>query len=78
VYGAGINNFDVSLFKNFTKIPLPGKSEGGTLQFRAEFFNIVNHTQFNGYLTTFGAAGFGQPNSTRDPREIQLGLKFMF
>jgi len=78
VYGAGINNFDVSLFKNFTKIPLPGKSEGGTLQFRVEFFNLFNHTQFNSYLATYGTAGFGEPNSTRDPREIQIGLKFMF
>lgn len=78
VYGAGINNFDVSLFKNFAGIPLPGRPEGATVQFRAEFYNVFNHTQFNGYLSTYGTAGFGEPNSTRDPREIQLGLKFMF
>jgi hypothetical protein len=76
VYGAGINNWDFSLFKNFSGIPFPG--EKASLQFRVEFFNFFNHTQFNGYLTSFGTPGFGAPNSTRDPREIQLGAKFMF
>jgi hypothetical protein len=76
VYGAGINNWDFSLFKNFGGIPFPG--EKANFQFRVEFFNFFNHTQFNGYLTSFGTPGFGAPNSTRDPREIQLGAKFMF
>lgn len=78
VYGASINNWDMSLFKNFRGIPFPGSKEGATIQIRAEFFNAFNHTQFNGYQTTFGTPGFGAPNSTRDPREVQLGAKFMF
>jgi hypothetical protein len=77
-YGEGINNWDISLYKRFTGIPFPGSKEGATLQFRAEFFNAFNHTQFNGYFTTYGTTGFGAPNGTRDPREIQLGLKFIF
>lgn len=36
-------NFDVSLIKNFKPF------ESGTLQFRAEFFNIFNHTEFRTY-----------------------------
>jgi hypothetical protein len=77
VYGAGRNQWDVSLFKNFTRIPLH-TDEGATLQFRAEFFNAFNHTQFNGYFSTFGTTGFGGANGAHDPRVIQFGLKFMF
>ena len=76
--GQGLNNWDISIFKNFRGIPFPGSKEGANLQFRAEFFNGWNHTQFNGYFTSFGAAGFGGANSTRDPRIIQLALKFLF
>jgi hypothetical protein len=78
VFGQGINNWDISVFKNFSGIPFPRSKEGANVQFRAEFFNAWNHAQFNGYFTSFGAAGFGGANSTRDPRIIQFGLKFLF
>jgi hypothetical protein len=78
VRGQGINNFDVSVFKNFAGIPLPKTREGGSLQFRFEFFNFFNHTQFNGYNTTFAGNNFGQATSTRLPRQIQIGAKFTF
>ncbi len=46
--GPGRNNFDISMFKNF-KV-----SEGGRVkaQFRAEAYNIFNHTQFSSEDTT--------------------------
>jgi len=48
----GINNHDISIFKNF---PLGG--EGSRyLQLRFEFFNIFNHTQFSGINTTTNLA----------------------
>jgi carboxypeptidase family protein/TonB-dependent receptor-like protein len=56
--GPGINNWDFSIFKNF-RVPWFGKgssslgSESATLQFRAEFFNLFNHTQFSDVNTTF-------------------------
>lgn len=78
VYGDGVTDWDVSLFKDFTGIPFPGSKEGATFQLRFEFFNLFNTPQFNGYFTTFGQTSFGKPNSTRDPREIQLGAQFMF
>jgi hypothetical protein len=78
VRGAGRNQWDISLFKNFTKVPLPGSKEGGTLQFRAEFFNAFNHTQFNSYFTTFGNPGFAGANNAFDPRVIEFALKFSF
>ncbi len=78
VRGAGRNQWDISLFKNFSKVPLPGSKEGGTLQFRADFFNAFNHTQFNSYFTTFGTPGFGGANNTFDPRVIEFALRFSF
>ncbi|MGH9725577.1 MAG: hypothetical protein ACRD41_10970, partial [Candidatus Acidiferrales bacterium] len=40
--GPGINNWDISIIKN---TPLGGETR--SLQFRAEFFNAFNHTQFS-------------------------------
>ena len=75
VRGAGINNTDASLFRNFPGIL---KLESSGLQFRAEFYNIFNHTNFNGFGTTFGSPNFGQATSARDPRTIQFGLRLFF
>ena len=68
----GINNWDVSFIKR-TAI-----TERVALQFRAEFFNLFNHTQFAGVNTSFGAGAFGQVISARDPRISQLALRFLF
>ena len=78
VRGQGINNYDFSVFKNFTGIPLPKSQEGGTLQVRIESYNLWNHTQFNGFSTNISNSNFGQATSTRLPRQIQLGMKLTF
>jgi hypothetical protein len=81
--GPGINNWDLSLFKN---IPLPG--ERMHLQFRAEAYNALNHTQFStidttarmntaGKLTTMGNT-FGQVTAARANRRMQLALRLSF
>ncbi len=80
--GPGINNWDFTISK---KVPL-GLGEGRYVQFRTEFYNAFNHTQFSGYDTTarFDAAGaqvnanFGAYTGARDPRRIQLSLRVMF
>jgi outer membrane receptor protein involved in Fe transport len=94
VRGPGINNWDLSVFKNFN-VPWFGRHSGwladenAVLQFRAEMFNAWNHTQFNGINVGFetggGAgqpsgsdAGFGSVTGARDPREVQFGLKLTF
>ena len=41
VYGPGRDNWNISFFKNFVF----SETRGSNLQFRAEFFNIWNHTQ---------------------------------
>lgn len=68
----GINNFDVSMNKNFRL------SEGLRLQFRAEFFNALNHAQFNAPDTNVQSQFFGQIRSARDARISQLALKLVW
>ena len=80
--GPGRDNWNLSLFKNFTL----SESRGSRLELRLETFNTWNHTQFNGIGTTFNgynAAGvangsFGQVTSAFDPRILQLGGKIYF
>lgn len=69
----GIENFDMSLFKN-THI-----TERMAAQLRVEAFNIFNHTQFGVPNMTWGTPTFGQISSTQvDGRRLQLGLRFTF
>lgn len=73
--GPGILNTDLALQKE-THI-----TEKQSLQFRAEAFNIFNHAQFNnpsGNINNSGVGGFGYVNSARDPRIMQVALKFAF
>lgn len=70
--GPGFFNTDLSFAKN---TPI---HERLTLQFRAEFFNIFNHTQWAGVGATFGSGTFGQVTSARDPRITQLALRLVF
>jgi hypothetical protein len=72
IVGPGTINFDMALYKDF-KI-----KERHSFQFRSEFFNIFNHTNFAGVQTAFGAGNFGQVISARDPRIIELVLRYQF
>jgi hypothetical protein len=49
-----------------------------TTTFQAQFFNLFNHSSFNGVGTTYGAATFGKITSALDPRNIAFRLKFSF
>jgi hypothetical protein len=54
-------------------------SETRHVDFRAEFFNLFNHTQFfNPDGNTSDGAQFGQVTQSRDPRLVQFALKFFF
>ena len=80
VWGPGRDNWNISFFKNFVL----SEARGSNLQFRAEFFNIWNHTQFQGdtqnggISTNLGASNFGHVTQAYDPRIIQLALKLYF
>ena len=75
ITGPGQWNSDLSLIK-MTKI-----TEGTALEFRAEFYNIWNHAQFNppSGNDVDTPATFGQINSSSvTPRVVQFALKFHF
>ncbi len=86
--GPTFKRMDFSTFKNMQL------NERFRLQFRAEFFNIFNHPNFNapgfggnGVVAVSGSGNFtsstfGEMGSTRDapydPRQIQFALKLYF
>ncbi len=82
IEGPGYKTWDTSLVKQF---PI---SEQRHFEFRAEFFNVLNHVNY--LFGQFGAisaeptplelgqASFGYPLSSRAPRQIQFALKFYF
>lgn len=88
IAGPPFKRMDFSTFKDFHI------SERFMLQFRAEFFNILNHPNFNapgfggnGVVAVSGSEDFTNPNfgaigSTRDapydPRQVQFALKFYY
>jgi len=86
--GPGIFRFDFSVFKKF---PI---TERFSMEFRSEFFNILNHPNFNAPnfggngVVAIGGSGnytdphFGEVGGTRfnpyDPRQIQFALKLYY
>ena len=52
--------------------------EGLDLQFRAEFFNTLNHPNFNLVGRILNDPTFGQVLSQFDPRQLQFGFKLTF
>ena len=87
IRGPGVNNWDISVFKNFRI----GGENGVSMQYRLEMYNAFNHTQFLDVDTTaqfnptpglnFGAqtnTRFGQYITARDSRRIVMGLKVNF
>ena len=81
VYGPRFVNTDFSVFKD-----VPLFREGTSLEFRAEFFNLLNHPQF--FLP--GVSGTGEQdintpssfgvisNTVNNPRLVQFALKLKF
>jgi Carboxypeptidase regulatory-like domain len=76
----GINNFDLAVFKR-TRF---GSNERLGLEFRTEFFNLFNRTQFappNTICCSANNGDFGVVTSTApgtNPRLVQFGLKLLF
>jgi Carboxypeptidase regulatory-like domain len=74
--GPGIQDWTLAFHKN---TPI---TEGTHLDFRAEFFNAFNHTQFlNPCGNTAGCndgSTYGKVSQARNPRLVQLALKYVF
>jgi hypothetical protein len=81
IYGPGLLDLDFSIFKNFQI------RESLGLQFRFEFFNILNHTNLQApldNLNLFTSTGTPVPgagaldSTTTTSRQIQFALKLLF
>jgi Carboxypeptidase regulatory-like domain/TonB dependent receptor len=71
--GPALSNTDLVISK---KTPI---NERWNTEFRAEFYNAWNHTQFNNPDGNFSDSTFGEILRTReDPRVVQFGLKVLF
>jgi hypothetical protein len=74
--GPGQNNSDIAVLK---RTPVKWIGEGGNIEFRAEFFNAFNHTQFANPATNVSSATFGVISATSvNSRIIQFALKLNF
>ena len=88
-YGPGLVNFDFAASKSFTLW-----SERSHLEFRADFFNLFNHTNFANPVHDESSANFGKITQTLGsavatsvgttagpyggPRQIQFSLRLSF
>jgi carboxypeptidase family protein/TonB-dependent receptor-like protein len=81
IRGPGFQIWDASIFKTFQI------RERSSLEFRTEFFNFPNHTNFllsksgpqeSNNSTVLGASQFGFLTAARPPRQIQFALKLSF
>lgn len=72
VRGPRFNQLDLAANKTFRI------TERSSLQFRAEFFNLLNHTNFLPPSTNFSSSSFGKITNAYDPRQVQFALKFSY
>ena len=70
--GPGYADWDFSAFKNIRV------AEGKEFQFRAEFFNFLNHTNFRLPDSDISSPTFNQILQAGTPRQVQFALKFMY
>ena len=70
--GAGIQNFDIALYKNLRL------GEGKTIQLRLELFNAFNTPHFFLPVNDLTNANAGRVLGANDSRQVQLGLKFNY
>jgi hypothetical protein len=70
--GPRFSDWDFSVFKNFRV------AESKNIQFRAEFFNILNHPNFRLPDSDISSPTFDTIQAALPPRVIQLALKFLF
>jgi hypothetical protein len=70
--GPGAWNIDMGLTRKFSF------KETQTLEFRAEGFNILNHTRLGSPNTSLTSTDYGRIRSAGDPRILQFALKYVF
>ena len=70
--GAGFVDVDASLTRSFRV------TEKQRFELRFEFFNVLNHTNFNFPVSNLSSAAFGKIQSAADPRILQFAAKYTF
>ena len=70
--GPGYGNWDFSAFKNIRV------AEGKEFQFRAELFNILNHTNYRLPDSDISSPTFNHILAAQSPRLVQFALKFLY
>jgi hypothetical protein len=70
--GPPYKDVDFNAFKN---VPLTSRA---TLQVRAEFFNLFNHTNYGIPVSNVQSTSFGQILGANPAREIQVAAKVLF
>lgn len=70
--GAPLNTIDLTTAKQFRI------TERYRADLRAEFYNLLNHANFEVPGHTLGSADFGVVSSARPARTVQLGLRLSF
>ena len=70
--GDGLSNLDATIARNF---PI---ARTRSLQFRAEFFNLANHPNYNLIGRIVNDPTFGIVQNQLPPRQIQFGFKARF
>jgi hypothetical protein len=76
--GPGFQDYDVALIKD-TPFGSRAGAELGTVEFRAEFFNVFNLVNFGLPSNIVRGSGFGIINKTAgNSRQIQFSLKVIF
>jgi len=73
LFGPGSKNWDISLIKR-TRVT----EDGNLIEFRIQFFNAFNHTNFRRPGSTMGTSSFGRISNAGDAREIEIALKYSF
>lgn len=76
--GPGYHDYDIALIKD-TPFGHRGNAEMGTLEFRAEFFNVFNIVNFGLPSNIVNGSGFGIISKTSgSSRQIQFSLKVIY
>jgi hypothetical protein len=73
LYGPGQRNFDIAVSRRFVV------TERLKVEFRSDFFNVLNHANWNNPGTSLSSGTtFGQVTTFGSPRIIQMAMKLHF
>jgi hypothetical protein len=72
VYGPGQIQWDMAVSRRFAL------NERFKLEYRSDFFNVLNHANWNNPTTNITSSTFGLVKAFGSPRIIQMAMKLFF